>query len=509
MTQRLTVADALVRTALDLTASLSSEARYAQLLSAIVDAIPCDAAVLLRCDGEALRPIAVRGIDPSVVGRPFPITEHPRLKAITDARKPVLFAADDSRPDPYDGLVLSLDTDLLHVHSCMGCGLYVGQKLIGALTLDALEPDQFEDVDMGLFEGFAAMTAASMQVAELIELLEQSNRVTHASAQDLVAEALRRHGQGLVGNSESIERVRREIQLVAPSDLTVLITGETGTGKEVVARTLHAHSGRSDEPLIYINCAALPESLAESELFGHVRGAFTGAIGTRAGKFELANGGTLFLDEIGELPLSLQAKLLRALQFGEIQRLGSDEHRQVDVRVLAATNRNLTRAVKEGRFRADLFHRISVFPIHVPPLRDHLDDMPVLGSYLLDRVRIRLGLPQLVLSPPAVQSLEQYSWPGNVRELEHELSRAALRAGAAGRDTITDADIDLVEGSEADPVAVRRTPTVALRMATDAFQRDHIQAAVQARGGNWAAAARDLGLDRGNLYRTAKRLGLK
>jgi anaerobic nitric oxide reductase transcription regulator len=503
MTHRLTVADALVRTALDL-----SEARYAQLLSAIVAAIPCDAAVLLRCDGASLRPIAVRGIDPSVVGRPFPIVEHPRLLAITDARRPVLFAADDARPDPYDGLVLSPEMDL-HVHSCMGCGLYVGEKLVGALTLDALEPHQFENVDMRLFEGFAAMTAASMQVAELIELLEQSNRVTQASAQDLVAEALRRHGQGLVGTSDAIERVRREITLVAPSDLTVLITGETGTGKEVGARTLHAHSVRSAEPLIYVNCAALPESLAESELFGHVRGAFTGAIGARAGKFELANHGTLFLDEIGELPLSMQAKLLRALQFGEIQRLGSDEHRQVDVRVVAATNRNLTLAVKEGRFRADLFHRISVFPIHVPPLREHIEDMPVLGSYLLDRVRSRLGLGQLVLASSAIESLQQYSWPGNVRELEHELSRAALRAGQAGKDTITDAEIDLVEGVQPEFVAVRRAPTMGLRLATDAFQRDHIHQAVQARGGNWAAAARDLGLDRGNLYRTAKRLGLK
>ena len=502
------VANALVRTALELTTSLSSATRYANLLSAIADAIPCDAAVLLRYDGEALVPVAVKGIDTSAVGRPFPISEHPRLLAIAQGQEPVLFAADDPRPDPYDGLVLAHDSNL-HVHSCMGCGLYVDGKLIGALTLDALQPGQFDGVDRMMFQGFAAMTAASVQVAELIGLLEQSASVTHARALDLVAEELRQHGKGLVGTSPAIEAVRKEIGLVAPSDLTVLITGETGTGKEIVARTLHARSGRSQQPLIYINCAALPESLAESELSGHVRGSYTGAIGSRAGKFELAHNGTLFLDEIGELPLTLQPKLLRALQFGEVQRVGSDEPHRVDVRIIAATNRDLAQAVKEGRFRADLYHRLSVFPIHTPALRDHTEDLPVLASYLLDRVRSRLGLPPLLLEPSALAALQRYDWPGNVRELEHELTRAALRAGHEGRHRLDASCFERVPAPARPSVQPQSLSATPLKSATEAFQRAHIEAAVQAHGGNWSAAARSLGLDRGNLHRLARRLGLK
>jgi anaerobic nitric oxide reductase transcription regulator len=189
-----------------------------------------------------------------------------------------------------------------------------------------------------------------------------------------------------------MRRVCEEVELAACSDLAVLITGETGTGKEVVARAIHVRSTRADRPLIYVNCAALPESVAESELFGHVRGAFTGAFENRAGKFEVADRGTLFLDEIGELPLSIQAKLLRTLQTGEIQRVATDSVLRVDVRIIAATNRDLPTEIENGRFRPDLFHRLSVFPIHVPPLRDRRDDILLLAGFFLDEARIRLGL---------------------------------------------------------------------------------------------------------------------
>jgi Transcriptional regulator containing GAF, AAA-type ATPase, and DNA binding domains len=208
----------------------------------------------------------------------------------------------------------------------------------------------------------------------------------------------------------------------------VLITGETGVGKELVAMALHQASNRADKPLVSLNCAALPDTLVESELFGHVRGAFTGAHGERRGKFELANGGTLFLDEVGELPLTVQAKLLRVLQSGQLQRLGSDREHRVDVRLIAATNRDLAAEVRTGNYRADFYHRLSVYPLQVPPLRERGRDAVLLAGYFLEQNRSRLGLNSLRLSSEAQAALLAYDWPGNVRELEHLIGRSALKA---------------------------------------------------------------------------------
>jgi anaerobic nitric oxide reductase transcription regulator len=232
----------------------------------------------------------------------------------------------------------------------------------------------------------------------------------------------------LIGISPQIERLRNNIKMVAHSNYAVLISDEMGSGKELVAHSVHEQSSRSDQAMIYVNCAALPESLAESELFGHVKGAFTGANNHRAGKFELADNGTIFLDEIGELPLLIQAKLLRVIQQGEVQRVGSDKNVMVNVRIIAATNRNLEQEVEAGRFRADLFHRLNVFPINVPPLRDRDGDISVLAGYLLDKVRTQFNVPNLHIHPRTLTHLENSPWLGNVRELEHTLMRAGLRA---------------------------------------------------------------------------------
>jgi anaerobic nitric oxide reductase transcription regulator len=251
----------------------------------------------------------------------------------------------------------------------------------------------------------------------------------------------------IIGESEAIAQLMHEIGVVADSELPVLLLGETGVGKELFAHRLHRLSRRRDRPLIHVNCAALPESLAESELFGHVRGAFTGATGERPGRFEAADGGTLFLDEVGELPLAIQAKLLRTLQNGEIQRLGSDRPRRVDVRVIAATNRNLREHVRDGSFRADLYHRLSVYPIPIPPLRERGNDVLLLAGRFLELNRARLGLRSLRLSVAAQDALRRYTWPGNVRELEHVISRAALKLlsrGASRKDIIT-LDTDLLD----------------------------------------------------------------
>lgn len=512
------VGNVLLDIALDLTQNLPGAERYQRLVQAVQRVVPCDATALLRlADDGALEPIAVEGLDDATLHHRFLPSEEPRLKAILSSREPVRFAADDPRPDPYDGLVEaeSAEDGHLHVHACMGCSLYVNDVLVGALTVDALEPGAFDQVRDQDVATFAALAAAAMKTAGMIDALERMAEKRRQVAKTLVDDALQREGGTLVGISPAMEALKREIALVADSDLAVLLTGETGSGKDLVARVLHARSPRADRPLVYVNCAALPESMAESELFGHRRGAFTGAIEDRAGKFELADGGTLLLDEIGELPLSIQATLLRALQSGEVQRVGSDEHLQVDVRILAATNRDLASEVKQGRFRADLYHRLSVYPVHVPSLRERKGDIPLLADHLLSRARARLGLGPVALAPEARSELEAYPWPGNVRELEHVLTRATLRASAReGRERITilvqDLDLPGVETlpPQEEP-AVKDEALPSLRQAVDDYQRRLIRRALDAAGGNWSRAAELLQVDRSNLFRLAGRLGLR
>jgi formate hydrogenlyase transcriptional activator len=230
----------------------------------------------------------------------------------------------------------------------------------------------------------------------------------------------------IIGGSSGLRKVMQQVQLVAPTDATVLITGESGTGKELVARAIHEQGARRERPLIKLNCSAVPEGLFESEFFGHVKGAFTGALKDKPGRFELADGGTLFLDEIGEVPLAMQAKLLRVLQEQELERLGDTRTRKVNVRVIAASNRNLKKEVDEGRFRQDLFYRLSVFPIEVPPLRERRDDIaPLVGNFIRQSAR-RMNRPEPQLSKAALDRLDSYDWPGNVRELQNTVERAII-----------------------------------------------------------------------------------
>jgi len=233
---------------------------------------------------------------------------------------------------------------------------------------------------------------------------------------------------GMTGQSSSLRRVYRLARLVAARQTTVLLTGETGTGKELVARALHELSPRRDRPFVAVNCAAIPEPLLEAELFGYNRGAFTGAFQSRLGRVQMAQGGTVLLDEVGDLPLSMQAKILRFLQEGEIQRLGSPDTLRVDVRVVAATNANLLRLMKEGRFREDLYYRVSAFPIEIDPLRLRRDDIAPLSSHFLDFFSQEVRVPAKTFSPQAARALEQYAWPGNVRELRQMIERAFILA---------------------------------------------------------------------------------
>ncbi|HMQ08335.1 MAG TPA: sigma 54-interacting transcriptional regulator [Saprospiraceae bacterium] len=265
-----------------------------------------------------------------------------------------------------------------------------------------------------------------VDVEEKLKAEEEIKKLT--IEKDILQEEMNKIHQpnGLIGNSAPMESVHSLIQQVAPTDSTVLITGETGTGKELVARAIHNTSLRSARTMITVNCAALPAELIESELFGHVKGAFTGAISSRTGKFVMANHSTLFLDELGELPLPLQAKLLRALQEGEIQPVGSTEVLKIDVRIIAATNKDLIKAVLEGRFREDLYYRLHVFPIHLPPLRERSDDILLLANYFIQQCAIKMNRKEKLLNEYDMNKMLNYSWPGNVRELQNVIERGFI-----------------------------------------------------------------------------------
>ncbi|GGY84574.1 regulatory protein LuxO [Cellvibrio zantedeschiae] len=504
----------LLEVALDLANSLNNENRFDRLLTSIRKAIRCDAVVLLGLHQQVLTPLAIQGLSPDTIGRRFLLSEHPRLQQLCQSSGPHRFAADSDLPDPYDGLLLSRSGDL-PVHSCMGLPLYSDDQIIGLLTIDSLEPNAFDHISDKTLELMAALSAATLKSAFEMTKLALSAQHARQLVEELTQEALLRDGGELIGQSPAMQALRKDIQLVASSDFTVLVQGETGVGKELVARTLHQLSPRKTAPLVHLNCASLPESLAEAELFGHARGAFTGAEKERPGKFLLADGGSIFLDEVGELPLSIQAKLLRVLQSGEIQPVGKDEVQKVNVRIIAATNRDLQQEVELGRFRADLYHRLAVYPLTVSPLRDRQQDVLLLAGYFLEQISRKLGIRQLKLAADAADALLSYNWPGNVRELEHVLSRAALKAaGQNGRAGIVSISAALLELSQTNlprlPIVMsaERELETNLKTATDNFQRTLILQTLERTHGNWAEAARCLQQDRANLTRLAKRLGI-
>ncbi|WED20866.1 nitric oxide reductase transcriptional regulator NorR [Vibrio sp. JC009] len=501
----------LLQIALDLSTDLSKENHYQKLIDSVKQVLPCDATALFILDDEGfLIPVAVSGLSSTILGQRFYPQNHPRLEAIIRSAKPLRFDADSELPDPFDGLLEGAPDEEIDVHDCMGCSLYVEDKLVGILTLDALQVGAFDCIDSITIETFAALAAATLRNKTLFNALKESNRHQATVNQLLIEQARDKEGK-LVGTSPQMKHLRESIATVAGSNYAVLISGETGSGKELVAHELHDHSTRRDQPMVYVNCAALPESIAESELFGHVKGAFTGANNHREGKFELADKGTIFLDEIGELPLALQAKLLRVIQQGEVQRVGADRNSIVDVRIIAATNRNLDQEVREGNFRADLFHRLNVFPIFVPPLRDREGDIPVLTGYLLNKIRSQFNISNLHLHPACLKYLENQIWPGNVRELEHTLMRVSLRAIQQGDHIIKRIHFgsEAVDASRENGNDFFHMEPKPMRESVEEFQRQLIEHALSQSGGVWARAAEFLQVDRGNLYRMGKKLGIE
>ncbi|PZP26447.1 sigma 54-interacting transcriptional regulator [Pseudomonas kuykendallii] len=351
----------------------------------------------------------------------------------------------------------------------------------------------------------AQLHTALTELQELKQRLEQQN----AYLQEEIH--IEHNYREIVGQSEPILKIVKQIDVVAPTDASVLIHGESGTGKELIARAIHQASRRAQNPLIRVNCAAIPAELFESEFFGHVRGAFTGALRDRVGRFELADGGTLFLDEIGEIPLELQSKLLRVLQEGQFERVGEERTRRVDVRIVAATNRDLRAEAEAKRFREDLYFRLNVFPIHSPALRERPMDIPQLAAHFLKQVGQRLNMPGRRLRKSDIERLQAYAWPGNIRELQNVIERALITSEGL------DLRIDLPTAAAARAVvaAEPESPVVPAGILTDAqlrqLERDNLKAALQAAGGRLFGkngAAELLGLKPTTLASRLKRLDL-
>ena len=318
--------------------------------------------------------------------------------------------------------------------------------------------------------------------------------------------------EDIIGPSPDMDAVRARIRQTAPTEARVLITGESGTGKELVASALHFMSRRARGPFVRVNSAAIPRELVESEMFGHEKGAFTGATARRRGRFEMADGGTLFLDEVADLSAEAQAKLLRALESGTIERVGGGQPIPVDVRVVAATNRDLETAMGEGAFRSDLFYRLNVVPVHVPPLRDRMSDLEPLTDHLMGRLRTTQGLSPPTLDAEALRVMAAYPWPGNVRELANICERLAILhpGGTAGPDDVAALLPAVGGGQEGGRLGDGgRGSGASLTDRLDAFERREIERALEEAAGNVAEAARSLLTDRPNLYRRMKRLGIE
>ena len=387
-----------------------------------------------------------------------------------------------------------------------------GEIPVVMLTAHGTVATAVDAMKRGAFD-FLTKPFERAQVVDVIAKALGQARRARSEFHGPVAEGVR---CGMVGRSAALETLCRLIERVAPSPATVLITGETGTGKELVAESIHLLSLRRDGPLVRINCGALPENLVESELFGHERGAFTGADRPKPGRFELADGGTLFLDEVAELALPSQVKLLRVLQDGEVGRVGGTGTRRVDVRLVAATNRDLSTAVSAGRFREDLYYRLKVVELRVPPLRERPDDIPLLVDFFLDKHSRRLGLARPGTSPDALAAFMTHPWPGNVRELENAVERALL-LGEGPALTERDFGIGLGEPLLGDSRGPTAPPPGAasgggLKQASRALaseaERRMILAALQETGGNITRAAEKLGLSRRGLQLKMRVLGI-
>ncbi|MEM1413664.1 MAG: sigma 54-interacting transcriptional regulator [Myxococcota bacterium] len=514
--------DDLTRDLADLVALASHDDDLEDLLRRGLDWIeritPYDLATIFELSDDELVIRMARGkLAPKVREYRLELSSFPTVREVLETRRARAYTEHDHAHgdgDPFDGVL-----DLPPGHSCMVVPLCAGDERYGVLTLDRAVCEAFEPSVVNLVEVYAQVLALAIRGARERATLRRLHAQERAYAQQLEAKlhggneaseaAALQVGVLETSTSPAVQAVVRRAQQVARTTTPVLIGGETGTGKERLARAIHLWSPRRAQPFVTINCAAIPPSLIESELFGHVKGAFTGATKDRPGRFQIANGGTLLLDEIGELDPSLQAKLLRVLQEGTFQPVGADVTRRVDVRILAATHVDLRRAVAEGRFREDLFYRLDVFPLELPPLRERLGDLPLLAAFMLEQLAQRTGRGgNWSVSEGALQRLAAHDWPGNLRELANVLERATILAKTG---LLGPGDIDLPGDARRRRRSQNAEPPRGIAPLAQ-VERDHIARALEHTGGKiygMDGAAALLGLKPSTLQSRMKKHGLR
>ncbi len=485
-------------------------------LDALARIVSYDLGVVFVLDGGRLTSRVARGAlaDARVKDHTLDLAKFPSIREALDSRRARAFLETDhahGEGDPFDGVL-----DFPHGHSCMVVPLCAGEKCFGVMTLDRNVCEAYPRETVDLVDVYGQILGLAIQNAQQREALTR----LHAAERER-ARLMERDLEGDSG--DVIERTKtkamrdlvQRARQVAETETPVLILGETGTGKERLAHAIHSWSRRAERPFVAINCAAIPAGLLESELFGHVKGAFTGAGKDRPGRFQMANGGTLLLDEVGELPIELQAKLLRVLQEGRFEAVGSDRTTKVDVRILAATHVDLARAIAERRFREDLYYRLSVFPLSLPPLRERCEDLPELVEAILVEQQRRTGRQGMRVTADGLAHLRRYAWPGNIRELANVLERGTILT--RGRD-LTPEVLDLPArggDSREGPGSISSpepTPGAAELVTMDEAQRRHIRrvlASTEGRIYGERGAAKILGLKPSTLQSRMKRLGMQ
>jgi transcriptional regulator with GAF, ATPase, and Fis domain len=505
--------------ALDLTRDLKDLAQLATRDDALDDLLrkgldwlaritPYDLATVFELHGTRLVVRMARGrlADERVKSHAITLDHFPTVRQAIESRRARAFTEADHAHgdgDPFDGVL-----DLPHGHSCMVVPLAAGERAYGLLALDREQCEAFPQQIVDLVEVYAQMLSLALVNAEQRAMLDRLREQAH----DQVILLERELGQSDItfdsSRSPLLREMARRSQQVAQTDTPVLIRGETGTGKERLARAIHQWSRRAEQPFVKMNCAAIPSGLLESELFGHVRGAFTGAVRDRAGRFQTANGGTLLLDEVGELPIDLQAKLLRVIQEGTFEPVGSDRTVKVDVRIIAATNLDLEQAIRRKAFREDLYYRLNVFPLVLPPLRDRLEDLPALCEAVLAELAQRTGRTGYRVSADGLAKLRGYEWPGNIRELGNVLERATV---LATRSVLGPEVLDL-PSSTIHALPLMETPMPPARVSTlEEVQAHHIREVLARTGGRiygTGGAAELLGLKPSTLQSKMQKLGI-
>ncbi len=474
------------------------------MLDAVIDVTGAEKGLILLLDEKAAAPPASDGAPnapPSDGGSKARIraARNVRREAITDPNgaisdsivqrvvetgKPIIVS--DATTDAQFGSsesVLALKLSSVMCAPLVSQGHVSGALYVGNDRVKGL----FERAQLDVLTIFASQASLILENAMLLSTLRADKEKLSAELKD------KRFGE-IIGVCASMQEVFRKLQKVATTDISVLITGETGTGKELIAREVHRRSARVNGPFVVINCGAIPENLIESELFGHVKGAFTGAIASRPGKFQVADKGTLFLDEIGELPLNLQVKLLRALQERVVFRVGDSKPEKVDIRIVAATNRVLEEEIRAGRFREDLYYRLNVVNLFLPPLRERGDDVLIIAKALLSKYADEMNSPVQGFTPQALAAVKKFPWPGNIRQLENRIKKALV---LCDRSLLSPEDLDLGQNAE--------SPILPLEKAKEEFQRKYVLEVLERNNGNRTQTARDLGVDPRTIFRYLER----